>query len=309
MDHRMYTEQTRPHQILVSVVLEGRVNNVKISNAKVSNNQSANSLTRKSSSVRNNRGRKYTIHPDENAKQQYFGEARKGGTNTSHYLTNPNGSYITADGNANVNRTINYYTQNSKILPRSKTNSRKRDAVIKKVMDSRNVPANITPGGIRPNRSSIKRTPVAYANMQGRTKSTNNRSTLKDRIKTIEYHDANFNSLVNRSSTAQKRKRAQDKNNFDTNDSSSKPYSNFIPSTNTRSNITIDRSSSLGYGKLGIQNQNPSSIPSITNKKSNSKKLIAPINEYEDDSTITLNSNNFVKRSNLNTIVGIKNTD
>jgi hypothetical protein len=145
--------------------------------------------------------------------------------------------------------------------------------------------------------------------MQGRTKSTNNRSTLKDRIKTIEYHDANFNSIVNRSSTVQKRKRMQAQNKFDTSDSSVKPYSNFAPSTNTRSNITIDRSGSLGYGKIGLKNQNPSTIPTITSKSNISKKQIGPINEYEDDSKITINPNSFGKRLNLNTIGGVKNAD
>jgi hypothetical protein len=198
----------------------------------------------------------------------------------------------------NVNNTFNYYNKTSKILPRSKTNSRKRGTIMLKGKDSRNVPTHITPSSIRPNRGSVKRTPMAYVGGQGRTKSTNNRSNLKDRIKTIDNNvGSNFRSIMTRSNTVQKRRKIQINNNFRTNDSSILPYSNFAPSTNTRSNITIDRSESVGYGKLGVQQANPTSMSHITSKKSNSRKMISDVNEYEDDNvthhvTITTVGNN-----------------
>jgi hypothetical protein len=90
-----------------------------------------------------------------------------------------------------------------------------------------------------------------------------------------------------------------------------KPYSNFLPSSNTRSNITIDRSGSVGYGKLNSTSGGPSSITHITDyrKTTNSRKMIMPINEYEDDSIVTINSSGFGQKSNLNTIIGIKNNN
>jgi len=187
-------------------------------------------------------------------------------------------------------------------MPRLKSNSKKRATIVLKGKDSRNVPSHITPANIRPNRSSVKRTPMGYSNAnQGRTKSTNNKPHLKDRIKTIEYNDSsNFRSIMARSNTVQKRRKLPINNNFATNESSIKPYINFVPSSNTRSNITIDRSGSSGYGKLGFQIQNPTSLSNITNKKSNSRKMMNGINEYEDDSIVTINSNNFAKRSNAN---------
>lgn len=98
-------------------------------------------------------------------------------------------------------------------------------------------------------------------------------------------------------------------NNFTNNEAATKPYSNYAPSTGTRSNATIDRSGSVGYGKVKSQLQNPSSIMSIEGRKSNSKKMIGTANEYEDDSILTLNSNNYGKRSNLNTIIGAKSNN
>ena len=106
-----------------------------------------------------------------------------------------------------------------------------------------------------------------------------------------------------------KNKRKIQANNFTSNESSVKPYSNFGPSAGTRSNITIDRSGSVGYGKLKSQIQNPSTISQMDGRKSNSKKIIGTVNEYEDDSILTINSNNFGKRSNLNTIIGIKSNN
>ena len=55
--------------------------------------------------------------------------------------------------------------------------------------------------------------------------------------------------------------------------------------------------------------QNPSSILQIEGRKSNSKKIIGTVNEYEDDSIMTLNWNNYGKRSNLNTIIGVKSSN
>ena len=84
-----------------------------------------------------------------------------------------------------------------------------------------------------------------------------------------------------------------------------KPYSNFVPSSNTRSNATIDRSGSVGYNKLATVTSNgATSITHITDY--NKSKMIVPINEYGDDSIVTINSNSFGKNSNLNTIIGIK---
>jgi len=172
--------------------------------------------------------------------------------------------------------------------------------------DSRNFLGNNDASSIRGNRSNLKRVPSSYNSNQNRSKS-NNRSHLKERIKTIEYSESAFNTIATRSNTVQKRRK------LPTHEAASnpvKPYSNFIPSSNTRSNITIDRSGSLGYGKLKSTLQNPSSISQITeNNKSDSRKMIVPINEYEDDSTLVINSNSFTKKSNLNTIVAIKHNN
>ena len=224
---------------------------------------------------------------------------------TSNYVSNTSNNYSYNGGN--VNNTVSYYPKSTKIYPRSKTNSRKRGTVVLKGKDSRNPPSAINPGGIRPNKTNIKKVPLNYVNQSGRTKSTNNRSNLKERLKTIEYKDSNFRSLVSRSNTAQRRRRLNVQNNFSSNDNYPKPYSNFIPSTNTRSNITIDRSGSLGYGKVGIKD--PSSISNITNTKTNSNKFIVPINEYEDDSVITLNSHSYVKNKYMNTTMGAKSSN
>lgn len=281
---------------------------MKISHPKITDERSATSLSRKSSSVRNYRGRKYTVQGDSDVKQKYFGNTRVGGAQTSNYLTNHDSSNNYTSGQTSVNNTVAYYNKSSKLFPRSKTNSKKRGTVILRGKDSRNIPVGNQQANIRPNRSSIKRTPLGYAN-QTRAKSTNNRSNLKERIKTIEYNDANnFKSLVARSNTVQRRRKIP-ANNFGTNESIQKPYSNFMPSTNTRSNITIDRSGSMGYGRLGLGTENPSSISHYDTKDSKSRKAIAPINEYEDDTIQTINSNSFGKRSNLNAILGIKNNN
>lgn len=264
------------------------------------NNPSSNSLSRKSSSVRNYRGRKYTVQADIDAQQQ-FEQTRINGVRTAAPVPHFGHSQYQND----VNNTVIYYDQHDTGFPRSKTNSRKRGTVMTKGKDSRNIPVNKPSSSIRPNRTSIKRTPLSYANNQTRTKSTNNRSNLKDRIKTIEYNDnGNFRSLVARSNTVNKKRKYPLQNNFGTNETSIKPYSNFIPSTNTRSNITIDRSGSLGYGKLHSGLPNPNSISNISSKKSNSRKIIGAANEYEDDSILTINPG-YGKNSNLTTTLGI----
>lgn len=170
--------------------------------------------------------------------------------------------------------------------------------------DSRNIISNITPGGIRPNRNNIKKVPTNYSNGQGRTKITNNRSNLKERIKTIDYNDSKLKSLVNRSNTVQRRRIIHVHNNYSGNEGGPKPYSNFGPSNNTRSNITIERSGSLGINK---ENITQASISHSSKIKNSSKKVFGPINEYEDDNILTLNSHSY---GGKNTIEGIvKNKD
>lgn len=76
--------------------------------------------------------------------------------------------------------------------------------------DSRNVQQNNDTVNTRANKNSIKRTPLSYntnanRNNLQKTKS-NNRSNLKERIKTIEYNDNSFSTLAGRSNTVQKRK-------------------------------------------------------------------------------------------------------
>lgn len=249
--------------------------------------------------MRANRGRKYTVHENEIKTKKFFNHVRKVGTTTTNYTSNPHNNYSYNAGN--INNTVNYYSKNAKVIPRSKTNSKKR-GVILKGKDSRNMLSSIAPGGIRPNRNNMKRVPANYAYNQGRIRSTNNRSILKDRIKTIDYNDSNFKSLVARSNTAQKRRKLNIQNNFSGHGHNIKPYSNFGPSNNTRSNITIERSGSLVTGK---GNKNPTSISYISNAKTSSKKVFGPINEYEDDSVMTVNSN----YGKNNTIMEIKNNN
>lgn len=102
-----------------------------------------------------------------------------------------------------------------------------------------------------------------------------------------------------RGTTAQSKQRAQA--NYAVNEALIRPYSNFAPSGGTRSNIMIERVKS--------QLQNQSALLQSNGRKSSSKKIISTVNEYEDDSILTLNSNNYDKRSNLNTIIGVKNKD
>ena len=61
--------------------------------------------------------------------------------------------------------------------------------------------------------------------------------------------------------------------------------------------------------RVKSQLQNQSALLQSNGRKSSSKKIISTVNEYEDDSILTLNSNNYDKRSNLNTIIGVKNND
>lgn len=294
---------------LVLTVFTESLNNIKVSNPKIYQKPSSNSLSRKSSSVRNHRGRQYANEDDIEAKQKYFGSTKVQEGNLSGYVykeANPIArNYLS--NNTSVNKAINYYSKASKMFPRSKTNSRKRGAVAFRGKDSRNFIANNESAQLRGNNSSIKRTPVSYGSNVNRNKS-NNRSHLKERIKTIEYNDNSFNTIAARSNTVQKRRRFNNHDQVVTN--LVKPYSNIMPSSNTRSNITIDRSGSVGYGKLNITSGGPASITQITDtNKTNSRKIIMPINEYEDDSIVTINSTSFGKNSNLNTIIGIKHNN
>jgi hypothetical protein len=57
------------------------INRKAIQGNRFTNNQSSNSLSRKSSSVRNYRGRKFTVQAEAEAKQKYFGNTRTGAMN------------------------------------------------------------------------------------------------------------------------------------------------------------------------------------------------------------------------------------
>ena len=153
-------------------------NNVKISQPKINSNKNSNSLSRKSSSVRNYRGRKYTEYPDTDSNQQYFLKTTYKEANLSAYV---NKQYENAKNhlvNNNVNHTISY-NNDSKAFSRSKTNSKKRGAVILRGKDSRNIPSN--------------------------PKTRKENHPEQDGIKTIEYGNKdNMKSIQARSITAQK---------------------------------------------------------------------------------------------------------
>lgn len=184
--------------------------------------------------MRNTRGRKQTVHEDNPNREFEFTKAREG--NLSAFATKPiDKAKLSANAN-NINHTISYCDSGSVAFPRPKTNSRKRGAVIIRAKDSRNA------------QSTQKKKEFIQA---------------VDGVKTIEYADKdNFRSINARSNTVQKKRKLQT-NNFTANEGIARPYSNFAPSVNTRSNITIDRSGSVGYGKLKPQLQNSSILSQI----------------------------------------------
>ena len=234
-----------------------------------------NPSIRNASSVKSYRGRKQTQEHETGYNHQDYDRIENNDHNISAYANVQHNNFN--EIRQNVNNTISYYKE-SKQLPRSKSNSRKRGALI---LNERNNNKGF------PSNAKIRKD---FIYEQDDSKLSAN----KNYVKTIQA----------RSTTAQSKRRGQP--NHTAHDNISRPYSNFAPSGGTRSNITIDRSGSVGYDRVKSQLQNQSILSQINNKKSNSKKMIATVNEYEDDTIITANSNNYDKRSNLNTIIGIK---
>lgn len=199
----------RPHNHVLGIWARNK-NSIKVTNSKAAQKQSSSSLTRKSSSVRNHRGRKYVANEELEARQKYFGSTKIHNGNLSGYVYKDTNLKNHGSNNTSVSKAINYYSQMLNLFPRSKTNSRKRGTFMVRGKDSRNVQQNNDTVNTRANKNSIKRTPLSYntnanRNNLQKTKS-NNRSNLKERIKTIEYNDNSFSTLAGRSNTVQKRK-------------------------------------------------------------------------------------------------------
>jgi hypothetical protein len=133
----VYCTNASPSQPRINGIYK-KSKNIKVSNSKISQKQSSNSLTRKSSSVRNHRGRKYVADDDAEVKQKYFGGTKVHEGNLSGYVYKEKDPRKYTSNNTSVNKAINYYSKMSKLFPRSKTNSKKRGAIILKGKDSRN---------------------------------------------------------------------------------------------------------------------------------------------------------------------------
>ena len=116
-------------------------NNIKISQPKISSSKFSSSLNRKSSSVRNYRGRKYVEQADRDSNQQTLLRTLYRDANLSVYAQRQGNSVKPHPANSNVNNTISYNNE-PKHFSRSKTNSKKRGAIILKGKDSRNIPSN-----------------------------------------------------------------------------------------------------------------------------------------------------------------------
>lgn len=235
-------------------------------------------MNRKSSSVKNNRGRKCVKQNDAGTNQNYYWNSANRDANASSYSNNTNSNVRFARGN-NQSVTRKNCREDLMELSRSKSNSRKRGAVIIRGKDSRNAQSN------------PKQRKVNVPAPNG--------------VKTIEYADkGNFRSIITRSNTVNKYKIGVAK--LKPNEGLLKPYTNFAPSINSKSNITIDVSENVSKEKFRHHNQ----VPALkSNNLTGSKKAIGVVNEYQDDSMMTINSNNFGKRSNLNTIIGICNNN
>lgn len=141
MVHIAYTEPTSLRRSRGQVQFTKRPSNIKIPQQKIVSTKATSSLNRKSSSVRNYRGRKYAEQVDRDVHQQSLLMTLYRDANLSAYAQRQGDSSKPHSINNNVNNTISYNNE-PKHFSRTKTNSRKRGAIILKGKDSRNIPSN-----------------------------------------------------------------------------------------------------------------------------------------------------------------------